>query len=61
VLQDHCRTLVIEVHTQLRSAAQCERLFTRLDALGFDRVASVRKVHAFRQRHVEDGDSRPAP
>jgi FkbM family methyltransferase len=46
----HFRTLIIEVHPEFRSAAQCEALFTRLDALGFEKTASVRKVHAFRKR-----------
>ena len=50
LLRDHCRTLMIEIHPEFRSAAECQAVFTRLEALGFERVASVRKVHAFRQR-----------
>ncbi len=49
-LRRHCDTLIIEVHPEFRSPAQCEALFTRLDGLGFERVARVRKVHAFRHR-----------
>jgi hypothetical protein len=43
------RSIVIEVHPEYRSRAQCDALFAHLAALGFERVASVRKVHAFRK------------
>jgi FkbM family methyltransferase len=49
-LRRHCDTLIIEVHPEFRSSAQCAALFTRLDSLGFEKVASVRKAHAFRHR-----------
>lgn len=50
VLRDHCNTLIIEVHPEFRSAEQCAALLERLDALGFERVRRLRKVHAFRRR-----------
>jgi FkbM family methyltransferase len=46
----HCDTLIIEVHPEFRSREQCDALFARLENLGFERVASVRKAHAFRHR-----------
>jgi FkbM family methyltransferase len=49
ILARSCRTLVIEVHPEFRSAEQRAELFARLGALGFAKVASVRKVHAFRR------------
>lgn len=48
LLRAHFDTLVIEVHPEFRSQAECDALFAQLAALGFERVASVRKVHAFR-------------
>jgi len=54
LLGRHFHTLVLEIHPEFRSAAECEELLTRLDALGFREVACVRKVHAFRQSPTSD-------
>lgn len=52
LLHEHCSLLIIEVHPEFRTAEQCAALFERLDALGFERVKRVRKVHAFRRRRL---------
>jgi hypothetical protein len=48
LLARYCTTLVIEVHPELRTESERDLMFTRLASLGFTRVASLRKVHAFR-------------
>jgi FkbM family methyltransferase len=46
----HCRTIVMEIHPEFRSEAECRSVFAGLHSRGFDTVASLRKVHAFRRR-----------
>jgi FkbM family methyltransferase len=41
--------LVIEAHPEHRSSEQLSAMFGRLSQFGFERVASVRKVHVFRR------------
>ncbi|HSL23082.1 MAG TPA: FkbM family methyltransferase [Vicinamibacterales bacterium] len=48
LLAYRCTTLIIEVHPEFRSEAECEALFASLRARGFAHVGRVRKVHAFR-------------
>lgn len=54
VLSRHCDTLIMEVHPEFRSPAQCEKLPAVLEELGFQKVATVRKVHAFRHRRLQN-------
>jgi FkbM family methyltransferase len=46
----HCRTIVMEIHPEFRSETECRSVFAGLHSRGFETVASLRKVHAFRRR-----------
>ena len=49
LLARHCRTLIIELHPKLRTKAERDAMMSRLHALGFGHVASMKHVHAFRR------------
>jgi len=54
ILARHFRTLVFEVHPELRSLEQCDAMLRRLAQVGFQPVARVWKVHAFVNRRTTD-------
>jgi FkbM family methyltransferase len=49
LLARHFRTLVFEIHPEYRSSDECAAMVSRLREAGFEPVAQVRKVHAFRK------------
>ena len=54
VLAQRFEMLYIETHPEFRPVNQINTMFARLEQFGFARLGSVRKVHAFRNRHCVD-------
>lgn len=46
----HCAMVVVEIHPEFRSPQECRSVYEGLHSRGFETVASLRKVHAFRRR-----------
>lgn len=48
----HCRNVIVEIHPEFRSRAECVSVVEGLERRGFELIARLRKVHAFRQRET---------